>query len=156
MIIRGESAARPHRSAVRRTGQELVACVLEFGGGDAERGRGAVDVERGTLQQLGRDQAGARVAASVGVGVGAGQLAAGDVARVGVLVRIVSPAATRRRDAGWCPGASARYGAGGAVRGALDGGALALAGGVEVSVDGRAGNADEVSDLLDGVLAGVV
>jgi hypothetical protein len=45
---------------------------------------------------------------------------------------------------------------GGALRLAVTGGALALASGVEMPVDGSSGHAEQVSDLLDGVLASVV
>src|ERR1035438_1450128 len=55
-----------------------------------------------------------------------------------------------------CPADAWDLSVGGAVRFVVNGRALALACVVEVSVDGGAGHAEEVGDLLDGVVAGVV
>jgi hypothetical protein len=56
----------------------LGLCGTELLGGDLQRAGDALGVEVGALEQLGRDEAGARVAAGVLVGVRAGQDAGED------------------------------------------------------------------------------
>jgi len=60
-----------------------LARGLQLAGGDTERGRRAGVVEAGAVEQLGGDQARARVPARVLVAVGAGQDAGEHVAGVG-------------------------------------------------------------------------
>jgi hypothetical protein len=70
-------------------------------------------------------------------------------------VRIVSPAAICVDPAGAAGDSAARC-VGGALRFPETGGALALARVIEVPIDSGAGNAEEVGDLLDGMVTGVV